>query len=346
MFDSRVAIAASEVKLPAPASTSEGSISAAPPTASSDASLDSSDTNGMTTESAARAEPMGLRRTGGLGALAGSELTARPQGRLQKVKAMRLSQPSATARSTDDVVGVCSECGTHFDELSGGVVCTVCVCLVLVCHNCRRNGAPMTSRHALGAEGGGADSAENDTSVRRFEWYCKEHTYLKGSFLTFLDFYDEEDLQRQRQEILDLLERSDQRLELRDGKSGDTLAEQLPSPAAEVAPKRGLSRVGGFGKHAGTSFGNGLNKFSTKRQIRAKRTFANDPRQRVLTLYRQLKKLDDKLAQLAASRTTAPVTIDRSAGLPCRCCLKQGCDGHCWGVWKTKSGPNRNMMMC
>eukprot|EP00949_MAST-11_sp_MAST-11-sp1_P005398 g5398.t1 len=77
-------------------------------------------------------------------------------------------------------VGRCSECGKIFDELSSGVVCTVCVCLVLVCPDCREHGVKIAG-----------------SELRRHEWYCEEHTNLRASYFFFLDHFPPDELRRQ-----------------------------------------------------------------------------------------------------------------------------------------------------
>merc|ERR1712070_28855 len=76
-------------------------------------------------------------------------------------------------------VGLCSECGAQFDEFVPNVVCTVCVCLVLVCPTCRK-----------GVSGEGF-------SVPRQEWYCEEHSRLRGAFLHCLSIFNATDLREQ-----------------------------------------------------------------------------------------------------------------------------------------------------
>ena len=87
---------------------------------------------------------------------------------------------------TGSVIGQCSECGKAYDDFVGGVVCTVCVCLVLVCEACRKTGVPI------------AGSTAN--AIRR-EWYCREHTSLKDKYFTFLDHFEGEELERQLSDL-------------------------------------------------------------------------------------------------------------------------------------------------
>ena len=107
------------------------------------------------------------------------------------------------------VVGQCSECGAPHDEFVGGAVCTVCVCLVLVCERCRKRGVPLALAQR-GVETAGAaeaamtaDATEPPTAarqlqqLRRREWFCEEHEQLRGAFFTFLDAFPVLELRRQ-----------------------------------------------------------------------------------------------------------------------------------------------------
>jgi len=87
----------------------------------------------------------------------------------------RITVPSGHSTS----VGVCSECGVDFDHFVPNVVCTVCVCLVLVCPECR------------------SGVVDDKYSIPREEWYCEEHAPLRGTFFHFLDRFTAADLQRQ-----------------------------------------------------------------------------------------------------------------------------------------------------
>lgn len=72
-----------------------------------------------------------------------------------------------------EVVGHCVECNDPFDELCGSRVCTVCRDLVLVCAMCRSNG-----------------------SLR--EYHCKRHSAWKESYFSFLDIFNTNELEAQR----------------------------------------------------------------------------------------------------------------------------------------------------
>ena len=81
------------------------------------------------------------------------------------------------------IVGRCVECNDLFDELCGSRVCTVCRDLVLVCDGCRSN-----------------------DSLR--EYHCKRHSSWKTSYFSFLEIFDQEELERQRTSLLALREES------------------------------------------------------------------------------------------------------------------------------------------
>ena len=117
-----------------------------------------------------------------------------------------LSSTEITHASGVDVVGRCCECGKPCEQFCGGAVCTVCVCLVLVCADCRTHGIAMT---AIGRETA-SESQSSRSSVdakqlqssspvpmRRYEWFCEEHERLKGAFFTFLEDFPLEHLMQQ-----------------------------------------------------------------------------------------------------------------------------------------------------
>jgi predicted sulfurtransferase len=197
-----------------------------------------------------------------------------------------------SAQSSDKVVGQCSECGKVFDELRGGVVCTACVCLVLVCSECTARGVPLY-------EGAGEELP------RRREWYCKEHAYLRGEYFTFLDAFGVSELERQRERLGSTLLRVEEEDRL--------AAEKNPGrvPRGEEKKEEQAGRKGNKKKKKNT-----------------------DPRQRALTLRRQIKRVEDRIALL--QKEGAPPLANADA-LPCRCCRKAGCDGYCWGYWKAPS---------
>ena len=111
---------------------------------------------------------------------------------------------AAAAAAKPVVVGRCGECGDPHDEFSGGAVCTVCVCLVLVCGRCRERGVALPAAAAgkeegaaAGGGGDGDDAAVPPPTSRRREWFCEEHEKLRGSLFTFLDSFGVPELQRQ-----------------------------------------------------------------------------------------------------------------------------------------------------
>ena len=91
-------------------------------------------------------------------------------------------------------VGACVECGCAWDALSPGAVCTVCVCLTLVCPRCRAEGASRS-----GGGGGG----------RRYEWFCGAHRYLSECFVHFIDEHDRATLEGHKAALEELLRSAD-----------------------------------------------------------------------------------------------------------------------------------------
>ena len=104
----------------------------------------------------------------------------------------------ARAAGVTPAVGCCVECGDAWDTLSPGAVCTVCVCLTLVCPRCRAEGAARVGPRGLRAAAGphaaaAAPSAAAATDAglpRRYEWFCNAHRYLRESFVHFVDEYE------------------------------------------------------------------------------------------------------------------------------------------------------------
>ena len=78
--------------------------------------------------------------------------------------------------SSYEIVGRCVECKSPFDELCGSRVCTVCRELVLVCESCRSN-----------------------NSLR--EYHCKRHSTWKTSYFSFLEVFDKNELEAQRDSL-------------------------------------------------------------------------------------------------------------------------------------------------
>lgn len=231
------------------------------------------------------------------------------------------TQQSQTT-DTHDVVGCCSECGDPFDDLSGGIVCTVrsaqwcftscfsfssqhssrrlhsfavqvCVCLVLVCHECRARGVRLP---------------DGPPERRRWEWYCKEHAYLRGIYFTFLERFSDDELKQQQESLRQILHRTE--------KEG-------PSPRSQPAAAPKIVNSGANDQHADR----------TRRPKQQKRKRNNDPKQRALCLQRQLRKIDDQLRQ-RAKRGQPSTQVVQTGPVPCRCCMQPECQGFCWGVWK------------
>merc|ERR1712178_114886 len=57
----------------------------------------------------------------------------------------------------------------------------------------------------------------------------------------------------------------------------------------------------------------------------------SDPKQRHLAESRQIKRIDERLKALRKGASLR----DASLQLPCRACQTDGCDGRCWGFWKS-----------
>jgi len=96
-----------------------------------------------------------------------------------------------TIKDANYIVGKCIECTTPFDEISGSRLCTVCRDLLLICPKCQ-------------------------TNLR--EWHCERHAAWKKCYFTFLEVYNEHELQLQ----------TDALTTLRDGiKSKNTRRTQL-----------------------------------------------------------------------------------------------------------------------
>jgi hypothetical protein len=81
--------------------------------------------------------------------------------------------------SSHQVVGKCIECQAPFDEISGSRICTVCRDLVLVCPECQ-----LTLR----------------------EYHCHRHASWKTFYFTFLQLFDTQELEEQREKLEQLRE--------------------------------------------------------------------------------------------------------------------------------------------
>ncbi|MGK3736464.1 MAG: putative sulfurtransferase [Bacillariaceae sp.] len=79
-----------------------------------------------------------------------------------------------------EVVGRCVECSDPFDELCGSRVCTVCRDLVLVCEKCRTRSNTLR------------------------EFHCKRHAVWKTCYFSFLEIFDQSELEEQHRVLLSL----------------------------------------------------------------------------------------------------------------------------------------------
>ena len=182
---------------------------------------------------------------------------------------------------------------------------TVCVCLVLVCDECRLNG-----KASLNSDG-------ENIPPKRFEWYCNEHHYLRGNYFTFLNIYDVAELERQRSALAKTL-----------------LSITRPSLGNSDATKKKHIQI--IEKQIEVKLPNGETKTKTVRQkkinqklLRKKNT---DPFQRELSIKRQIKKIEKRIKHLQDHTDEALATLP----LPCRSCKKADCrDGKCWGFWQS-----------
>ncbi|KAL7556785.1 hypothetical protein ACA910_005226 [Epithemia clementina (nom. ined.)] len=80
-----------------------------------------------------------------------------------------------------DIVGKCLECAAPFDVLSGSRICTVCRVLVLVCPSC--------------------------CNVLR-EYHCRRHQSWKKCYFTFLEVFDQGELETQYKQLTALRDSS------------------------------------------------------------------------------------------------------------------------------------------
>jgi hypothetical protein len=74
-----------------------------------------------------------------------------------------------------NVVGRCYECDTPFEEVSGSNICTVCRDVCLVCHDCK---------------------------IKLREYHCRRHAAWKTCYFTFLEVFDIDELESQRQQLI------------------------------------------------------------------------------------------------------------------------------------------------
>ncbi|GKZ01018.1 hypothetical protein MPSEU_001053200 [Mayamaea pseudoterrestris] len=78
-------------------------------------------------------------------------------------------------QSTQEVVGRCFECDTPFEEVSGSNICTVCRDVCLMCHDCK---------------------------AKLREYHCRRHAAWKKCYFTFLEVFDRDELDVQRQMLV------------------------------------------------------------------------------------------------------------------------------------------------
>eukprot|EP00943_MAST-04B_sp_MAST-4B-sp1_P009511 g9511.t1 len=207
-------------------------------------------------------------------------------------------------------VGKCSECNQTCDVFHSGIVCTVCVCLVLVCDDCRSNGQPSLNR---------------DNVCRRYEWYCKEHQYLSGNYFTFINIYNTDELKRQKKELLNILKN------INKNKNSMLLKASSNSNHVNVVKKEIEIKLP-----------NGEIKKKIVQQRKINQKLKNkkniDPFQRVLTIERQVKLIDRRIQYLQEQTKDGVAVHDvlDKLPLPCRSCKKQNCvNGKCWGFWQS-----------
>ena len=86
----------------------------------------------------------------------------------------RVAMKPSPNEPQNDVVGRCVECSAPFDEICGSRVCTVCRDLVLVCPQCQSN-------------------------LR--EYHCRRHSSWKKFYFTFLEVFDEQELNEQKRQL-------------------------------------------------------------------------------------------------------------------------------------------------
>eukprot|EP00929_Paragymnodinium_shiwhaense_P095584 TRINITY_DN56793_c0_g1_i1.p1 TRINITY_DN56793_c0_g1~~TRINITY_DN56793_c0_g1_i1.p1 ORF type:complete len:484 (+),score=77.92 TRINITY_DN56793_c0_g1_i1:75-1526(+) len=145
-------------------------------------------------------------------------LEARPDGGcfqgVNFVFDKRVDQKPSDSSTT--VVGRCSECAKPWGKHHGGRVCCVCRALVLVCDDC-------------------------DASSRHGEYYCSDHTELRGVYYYFVDAFGVEDLERQAEALR-------ARLALEVGpkrkKKRDTLRKKLEQVTARLEVLREAPEAG------------------------------------------------------------------------------------------------------
>lgn len=94
----------------------------------------------------------------------------------------RVIQTVDCEKGNNDIVGKCTNCCTEYDELSGSRICTVCRDLVLVCPDC--------------------------VKLLR-EFHCEKHATWKDFYFTFLEVFDKNELQMQKDGLVKIRESID-----------------------------------------------------------------------------------------------------------------------------------------
>lgn len=94
----------------------------------------------------------------------------------------RVTQTVNREKGNNDIVGKCTNCCREYDELSGSRICTVCRDLVLVCPEC--------------------------VKLLR-EFHCEKHAAWKDFYFTFLEVFDEDELQMQKEGLTKIRESID-----------------------------------------------------------------------------------------------------------------------------------------
>lgn len=93
----------------------------------------------------------------------------------------RVAMKPDPCKPQNEIVGVCVNCDTHYDELCGSRACTVCRDLVLICKTCQKK-----SR----------------------EYHCRRHQPWRDCYFTFLEVFDQAELRLQRSQLYELREKN------------------------------------------------------------------------------------------------------------------------------------------
>ena len=240
-----------------------------------------------------------------------------------------------TMDTNTKAVSTCSECGIECDVFHSGIVCTVCVCLVLVCKTCQTNGRPSLDNNNNNHDD---LTTQKHTPPRRYEWYCKEHTYLSGNYFTFINIYNINELKRQRHELLNILNKIIQ---------NDTANKSRHKEGEEESKNNKKNNIVEIiEKEIKIQLPNGEIKIKKIKQKKINQKLKNkkknkDPFQRELTIKRQIKLIDDRIKYLVTEVEETGKAMNElidTLPLPCRSCKKLNCnDGKCWGFWQSPS---------